>query len=65
MRNPQDLKKSPTCSDKTADFTQSCQTKQVGDFFQIFLTFSEKLNFTNWLGFVYFKPLGRAELSNF
>ena len=64
MRNPQDLKKSPTCSDKTADFTQSCQNK-LEIFFKNFLTFSEKLNFTNWLGFVYFKPLGRAELSNF
>ena len=45
MRRPQDLKKSPTCLDKTIVFS-SVASKQVGGiFFQIFVAFSEKLNF--------------------
>ena len=39
------MKKSPTDFDKTAVFTQYHQ-KQAGDFFQIFLGFSEKLSIT-------------------
>ena len=41
MRRPQNWKKSPNCFDKTALFTQ-CR----GRFFQLFVAFSEKLNFT-------------------
>ena len=43
MERPQNLKKSPTCFDKTAVFTQNVKTS--GRFFQIFVTFSEKLDF--------------------
>ena len=43
MRGPQNLKKSPTCFDKTAVCTHS--VKSSGRFFQIFVDFSEKLNF--------------------
>ena len=44
MRRTQNLKKNPTCFDKTAVFTQQCQNKRE-IFFQIFVAFSEKLNF--------------------
>jgi hypothetical protein len=45
MRTPQNWKKkSPTCFDKTA-ILYSIVSKQVGAFFQIFVAFSEKLNF--------------------
>ena len=43
MRRPQNLKKSPTGFDETAVFTQ--QRQNSGKFFQIFVAFSEKLDF--------------------
>ena len=43
MRRSQNLKKSPTCFDKTAFLLNSVKTS--GRFFQIFVAFSEKLNF--------------------
>ena len=49
MRRPQNLKKSPTCFDETAVFTQY---KTSGRFLQIFVAFSEKLDFINSLIFV-------------
>ena len=47
MRRPQNLKKSPTCFDKTVVFTQcdSVASKQVGDFFK-FLWPSQKSRLT-------------------
>ena len=44
MRRPQNLKKSPTGFDKTAVFLLS-SVKTSGRFFQIFVAFSEKLDF--------------------
>ena len=49
MRRPQNWKKSPTCYGKKSFFTQYISSKQVGDFFQIFVAYSEKLNFTSLL----------------
>ena len=40
------LKKSPTCFDKTAFFSQY-SVKTSGIFFQIFVAFSEKLDFNS------------------
>ena len=45
MRRPQNWKKSPTCFDKQPFFSV-CSVKTSGRFFQIFVAFSEKLNFT-------------------
>ena len=45
MRRPQNLKKSPTCFDKTAVFTQECQNK--GEIFSNFVAYLEKLDFKN------------------
>ena len=42
MRRPQNLKKSPTCFDKTAVFSQQQQNKWE-TFLQTFVDFSEKL----------------------
>ena len=47
MRKPQNLKKSPTGFDKTAVFTQLSSVKTIGRFFQVFVAFSEKLDFTS------------------
>ena len=44
MRRPQNWKKSPTCFDKAAVLLSSVKTS--GTFFQIFVGFSEKLNFS-------------------
>ena len=48
MRRPQNLKKSSTCFDKTVFLLSSVKTS--GRFFQIFVAFSEKLNFNNLRG---------------
>jgi hypothetical protein len=50
MRRPQNLKKSPTCFDKAAVLTKQLfllsSIKTNGRFFQFFVVFSGKLNFT-------------------
>ena len=47
LRRLQNLKKSSTCFDQTVVFTQLSSVKTSGRYFQIFVAFSEKLNFTH------------------